>query len=378
MNKKSRRWTIAGLGLITALSFAGEHTSASQPATSKTRTTDEAYKNIQVLKGLPADQLIPAMQFITYSLGVECGFCHVEGAFEKDDKKPKQTARKMMQMMFIINQENFEGKREVTCYSCHRGYSHPVATPMIAEAGTPPVNEKMQEDEHEPIPPDVPSANQIVAKYIDALGGSSAIGKLSTRIEKGTINLGGRAFPVDILTKVPGKRVSIIHLPNGDNITAYDGNSGWTSSPNRPVHDLPTGEVISSRAETDLQLPIHVKQLFGELRNEKPEKIGDNEVYVVSAINLGQPPLKFYFDERSGLLLRILRYVESPLGRNPTRIDYADYRDQAGVKIPFQRIVARPGSRVTIQIEEAHDNLAVDDSKFARPADSALPKPPSP
>jgi hypothetical protein len=118
--------------------------------------------------------------------------------------------------------------------------------------------------------------------------------------------------------------------------------------------------------------------MFSELRTGKPQKIGDHEVYVVSAINPGEPPLKFYFDEHSGLLLRIVRYVESPLGRNPTRIDYADYRDLGGVKIPFQRTIARPGSRVTIQIEETHDNLSVDDSKFARPADSALPKPPSP
>lgn len=378
MTNKTRRWT-AGLGLMIALSLAGGETNPNQAVLSKIKTTDEAYKNIQVLKGLPADQLVPAMQFITYSLGVECSFCHVEGAFEKDDKKAKQTARKMMEMMITINQENFEGKREVTCYSCHRGSARPVATPLIADAGTQIGNDDIREDsEHEPIPSNVPPADQIFARYLVALGGAPAMGKLSTRVEKGTITLGGRAFPVDIFSKVPRKRETVIHLPNGDNITAYDGSSGWTLSPNRPVHDLPTGEVISSRAEIDLQLPIHVKQLFGELRNEKPEKIGDTEVYVISAINPGQPPLRFYFDEHSGLLLRILRYVESPLGRNPTRIDYADYRDQGGVKIPFQRTIGRPGSRVVIQIQEAQDNLSLDDSKFARPADSSPAKPPSP
>src|ERR1700675_3955163 len=71
------------------------------------------------------------MQFITAALGVECGFCHVQGAFEKDDKKPKQTARKMMAMMFAINKDNFEGHREVTCYSCHRGSTDPVGTPPV-------------------------------------------------------------------------------------------------------------------------------------------------------------------------------------------------------------------------------------------------------
>jgi hypothetical protein len=252
---------------------------------------------------------------------------------------------------------------------------------MIAEAGAqvaPGQVQEQEEDEHGPIPPDVPPAEQIFAKYLDALGGAPAIGKLSTRAEKGTINLGGRVFPVDIFSKVPDKRMSIIHLPNGDNTTAYDGNSGWTSAPNRPVHDLTAGEMASSRAEVDLQLPLHIKQLFSELRPGKPEKIGDHDVYVVSGINTGEPPVKFYFDEHSGLLLRVLRYVDSPLGRNPTQTDYADYRDQGGVKIPFQRIIARPGSRVTIQIEEAHDNVAVDDSKFARPADSPSPKTPSP
>src|SRR5580692_1872121 len=89
------------------------------------KKTEEQFKNIQTLKGIPADQLIPAMQFITASLGVECEFCHVQGAFEKDDKKPKQTARKMMEMMFAINKENFNGHREVTCYSCHRGAVDP-------------------------------------------------------------------------------------------------------------------------------------------------------------------------------------------------------------------------------------------------------------
>src|ERR1700693_3598498 len=95
------------------------------------KKAEEQFKDIQVFKGIPAEQLIPAMQFITASLGVECEFCHVQGAFEKNDKKPKQTARKMIEMMFAINKDNFEGHREVTCYSCHRGRTDPVAMPVV-------------------------------------------------------------------------------------------------------------------------------------------------------------------------------------------------------------------------------------------------------
>jgi photosynthetic reaction center cytochrome c subunit len=386
MNKKHQAWLRAGLTVVSVFSLAvavvSGQTGPASPATSKAKMTEEAYKNIQTLKGIPADQLIPAMQFITYSLGVECSFCHVEGAFEKDDKKPKQAARKMMQMMFAINHDNFEGKREVTCYSCHRGSSHPLATPIIADAGAQAIPEVVRhedEDESGPVPADVPSADQIFAKYVDALGGESAIGKLSTRVEKGTINLGGRQLPIEVFNKVPGKRMTVIHLPNGDSVTTYDGTSGWTSAPDRPVRDISAPEAASARAETDLQLPIHLKQLFSDLRIGKPEKIGDHDVYVVSGLDAGAPVAKFYFDERSGLLLRLLRYVDSPLGRNPTQIDYADYRDQSGVKMPFKRTIARPGARFTIQIEGALGNVPIDDARFARPAAEPPPaKPPSP
>ena len=173
--------------------------------------------------------------------------------------------------------------------------------------------------------------------------------------------------------------MTVIHLPNGDSVTTYDGTSGWSSAPDRPVRDISASEAASARSETDLHCPFASRQLFSDLRTGRPERIGDHDVYVISGINAGESAAKFYFDERSGLLLRLLRYVNSPLGRNPTQIDYADYRDQGGVKMPFQRTVARPGARFTIQIEEARGNLPVDEGRFARPATAtSLTKPPSP
>jgi outer membrane lipoprotein-sorting protein len=376
MNKKYGAWLSAVLLVLFSTTgvLARGQTEPVKPTASKIKMAEEAYKNVQSLKGIPADQLVPSMQFITYSLGVECSFCHVEGAFEKDDKKPKQIARKMIQMMFAINHENFEGKREVTCYSCHRGSSHPLATPIIAEAVAQSAGEEVLDDDGAGSA-SVPTAEQIFTKYVDALGGASAIGKLSTRVEKGTISLGGRQLPIDIFSKTPGKRMTIIHLPNGDNITAYDGTSGWTSAPGRPVLDIPALEATSARLEGDLQLPVRFRELAGDLKTAKPEKIGDRDVYVVSSLNAGEPMVKFYFDKSSGLLLRIVRYVDSPLGRNPTQIDYSDYRNEGNVKMPFQRTIARPGTRFTIQIEQARNNVAVDDTRFAKP--SAEPEHPS-
>src|ERR1700757_680677 len=129
---------------ITLLVGISERPLCGQTTTANTsggKSAVEAYRNIQVLKEIPADQLVPAMQFITYSLGVECSYCHVEGALEKDDKKPKLTARKMMQMVAAINRDNFDSKQVVSCNSCHRGAPRPVAIPVIAEGGAKPAVE---------------------------------------------------------------------------------------------------------------------------------------------------------------------------------------------------------------------------------------------
>src|SRR5215475_12507960 len=151
------------------------------------KKAEEQFKNIQVLKGVPADQIFPTMQFITASLGVECEFCHVQNAFDKDDKKPKQTARKMMEMMFAINKDSFEGHREVTCYSCHRGSAHPVAIPIISD-------EEPKPEAAHPVAdgaaakPVYPAPDQLLDKYLAAVGGASAVQKISSRVEKGKIS----------------------------------------------------------------------------------------------------------------------------------------------------------------------------------------------
>ena len=341
---------------------------------SEPKTTDQAYKNIQVLKNLPADQLIPAMQFVTSSLGVECEFCHVESAFDKDEKKPKQTARKMMRMMFAINKDNFDGHREVTCYSCHRGARKPVGIPIIGdEEPKIEVAMDMTSEETNAAIPDVarlPAVDQILAKDVQALGGEDAIRKVSSRIEKGTITaFGGHQFPVEVFTKAPDKRVFVMHLPNGDSITAFDGHVGWIGAPGRPVREMSGGELEGAKLDADFFFPLRLKEVFTKLESEQAVKIGDREVNVVSGFADNQPVLRLYFDMQSGLLLRSVRYAESPLGRNPTRIDYADYRKEGGVKIPFRWTVARPSGRFTIQLTEVEQDIPIDDGRFTKPGE---------
>jgi photosynthetic reaction center cytochrome c subunit len=362
-------------GLLLWASRSSNAQSAQAPVNTAGKTAVQAYKNIMILKDIPADQLIPSMQFISASLGVECEFCHVEHAFEKDDKKEKQTAREMLTMMFAINKENFKGRREVTCNSCHHGSAQVAAVPAIAEEantfehalGQPATANASASGENPQSGPAKPSADQVIDKYLQAVGGTDALGKIDTLVEHGHISFGGRQAPVDVYVKAPDKRLSVMHMPNGDSITAFDGQAGWLANGGRAPRSMNNAENAGAKIDAELSFPTNLKQMFDESRVGRPEKIGEQDETVVVGRKKGQAPVKLYFDPQSGLLTRVLRYTETPLGRLPVQIDYSNYRDVGGVKLPEQWTLARPGGRFTIQIDQV-DRRPIPDSRFAQPA----------
>ena len=337
---------------------------------------ETVFKNIQVLKGVSSDQLIPAMRFIAASLGVGCNYCHVPDHFDKDDKKPKQIARGMMRMMFAIDKDNFAGNREVTCYSCHRGSLSPEGAPRVDDE-VPSKPRAAMVPAEEKLPVNMPTANQMIDAYIRALGGAAAIEKITSRKEHGTITTGGQAIRVEVFDQDPGEQSVIRHMSAGDGVTVFNGHEGWFRLPGQPVRDMHGAELDAARLDADLHFPLHIKQTFAELRVEYPENLGNREAYVVSGKRDGKPPVKFYFDEQSGLLERVVRYASSPLGLVPTRIDYSDYRNVDGVEIPFSRTVAQPGESSTLQVEQVRQNLPIDETEFAKPK-AQLSKPAEP
>ncbi len=332
------------------------------------KTAGEVYKNIKVLKDMPADQLLPAMQFITGALGTGCDHCHVEGHFDQDDKKPKEIARKMMAMMFAINKDNFNGRREVTCNSCHNGSPEPAGVPVIGE--------EMAKAAPPMAPPEgkvdlskLPSADTVVDKFVQAVGGEAAAEKITSRVATGTTTgFGGRKFPLQIFDEMPDKIALFTHYPMGDSVTGYNGQEGWTSFPRRPAREMEGADLDAAKLDANLHLAIDLKKIFSELKVAPPQKIGDHEAYKILGMRPGLPPVEFYFDEDSGLLVREVRYAQSPLGLYPTRIDYSDYREQDGVKIPFSWTTSHPRDSATVQLEQVQQNVPIDAAKFAKPA----------
>jgi photosynthetic reaction center cytochrome c subunit len=383
MNAKSVA-ALAGIVLFSGFMIATAKTQSStaphaaapgQVTNPAGKKAEEQFKNIQVLKGVPAEEIFPTMQFITASLGVQCDFCHVQGAFDKDDKKPKATARKMMEMMFAINKDNFDGHRAVTCNSCHRGNAKPQPIPVVMTEepkepmGAPKPAEGKESAGASAGPSAGPSADQLLDKYVQAVGGAAAIDKVTTRVMKGTIDFGGKSLPIDIYSKDPGERISFTHMPEGDSVTAFNGHEGWLASPGRPeLREMHGSDLDGASIDADLHLATHLKPMFSEMRVQGTEKVGDRDAYLVVGQREGKPPIHLYFDEQSGLLVRLVRYGDTALGWLPTQIDYADYRDLSGVKIPYRWTLARPSGRFTIQLSDVKQNIPVDDAKFTKPS----------
>jgi hypothetical protein len=214
-----------------------------------------------------------------------------------------------------------------------------------------------------------PKPEQLLDKYVHASGGAAAIDKVSSRVMKGKIEFGSVSATIDVYTKDPDMRVSFSHMPEGDSVTAFDGHAGWLGAPGRPVREMHGSDIDGASIDADLHLATHLKQMFSEMKVRGTEKIGDHDAYLVVGQRDGKTPIRLYFDEQSGLLVRMVRFGETALGRLPTQIDYADYRDTDGVKIPYRWTLARPSGRFTIQINEVKQNVPVDDAKFAKPPD---------
>jgi len=342
------------------------------------RTAEQQFKNIQVLKGTPANELVPAMHLIERDLGVDCEFCHVEDR-AADDKAPKATARKMMQMVMDINKNNFGGAAQVTCFTCHRGNADPATVPTL------PQGEAMMigAESLEPKEPTLPSADQVVAKYVQALGGEAALRKVTTRSITATWQMptgpgGNTPVPAQVerYDKAPNLTVSISHTAMGTNAMGFDGSTAWLQDAKGGVADAPAIDLGHLKRDADFYAPLDLKQTYTRLSVTGVEKVNGRDAYVVVGLLQGEKPDQLFFDTQSGLLVRKVVTVPTSLGDAPMAFEYDDYRNAGGgVKFPYT-IRSIPGapysnyalfSHSTLKVTKVQDNAPLDDAKFARP-----------
>jgi len=365
------------IGIVSATGGGG--VSAQTAASDKPLLSDQAFKNVQVLKGIPVDDFMGTMGVMCASLAFDCSDCHEgAGTVKVDwaaDNPIKRTARRMVTMMQQINRDNFQGRQVVTCWTCHRNRDRPLQTPTIEIMyGEPPE----QRDDLFFQAPGLPNnAVQIFDKYIAAVGGTERLSKITSYTATGTgLGFGGfgGGAQVRIYAKAPDKRATIIEFKDdpdrGDSTRTYNGSAGWLKTPLTVLGEyaLSGSELDGARLDALLGFPGQIKTAFTNARVGFPSSIDNRPVQVVQAEGPRRLLTTMYFDSETGLLVRMIRYGNSPIGRVPTQVDIADYRDVAGIKLPFRWTFAWLDGRDSFQLTNVQTNVPVEDARFGRPS----------
>ena len=335
--------------------------------------SETVFKDVQVLKGIPADEFMDAMGMFSASLGYDCVACHSPDI--KDDRAafaittPQiRRARQMVTMMNNINEANFGGRPLVTCFTCHHAQFPPESIPNLAlqygDVIDDPNSIRIALDRRF-------TADQIFDRYVQALGGAPRLAALTSYSARGTLsgfNTSGNEAPIEIVAKAPNQRVETIRTLEGTNVKTYDGRTAWAAEDWRPLPLMPLtgGNLEGARVDALTSFPATIKQGFSRWQVGS-STIDDRPVQILQGTNAGENPVNFYFDQ-SGLLVRVMRWNKTLVGTVPTQTDYSDYRDVAGVKMPFKIVVTWTNGQNTILLTQVQPNIAVDATKFARPA----------
>ena len=379
----SRRTTRNAMAFLTAflttLLIIGvlSGTAAYGQARGDMRPAEQVFKNVQSLKGIPADEFMSTMGFFSASLGISCGDCHTaesggDWAKYADDNDRKRRARGMIAMVNTMNKNFFAGRRVLTCYTCHRGSTSPETTPDLTQFYA---TLRYREPDRMVDPfPGAPQAEQVLDKYLQAIGGAPKAASLNSLAAKGTFQTYGipTKYALELFAKAPAQRTVIVHkLADGELIDTFDGREAWIVQPAQltpvPLLERTGGEIDGAKLTAALTFPGQIKKLLTQWRVGPPAVIDDRDLTMVQGTINGKFPVNLYFDDESGLLARTVTYADSPVGLAPMQVDYADYRELAGVKVPYKMIVTWLDGRSTIQLTDVQANVAIDASKFARP-----------
>ena len=357
---------------------------AQNAAQQKPLMAEDVFKNVQVLKGIPVNQFMDTMGFFSAALGYNCTNCHgdeVLGNWEKyaADTPVKRTARRMVQVVGTINKSLFGGRQAVTCYTCHRGSPTPKVVPSLMEQYSEPPPDDPNEVEISNRVSPVPTADDILNRYIQAIGGAQRLAALTnyaaTGRYEGFDSYHGKVA-VDVYAKATGERAVMVHTQNGDSVTTYDGRNAWIMGPDKPVSVLqlaPGGDLDGVKLDSNLAFPGGLKQALTEWRTGFPTTaIDDRPVQVVQAM-AGGTRVKLFFDKETGLLSRVVRYSKTIIGPVPVQIDYSEYREVAGVKIPVQWRLTWTGGQSMFSLDDVTANVAIDPAKFAKPLAATKP-----
>jgi len=358
--KKGLRLSVVCVFLATCCFSLLQRSVAARPLQDQEKTTEQEYRNIQVLKGLPASELQAIMALNTGALGVRCNYCHA-GTFDKDDKPTKQTARMMMQMVLDLNKTRFAGREQVTCYTCHRGQPKPATVVALGQNLWSPAQAGAKQEAA------LPSVDQLLDRYEQAIGGKAALMKVTSRVMKGSrVGADGVLVPEEVYQKAPNKLLVMTSYPDVVFRSGYNGTAGWARS-SKGESQIGSEQLAEITRDAESFANTRIRELYSQMNVEGRATVGERDAFVVSGTTNKGLAERLYFDAQTGLLMRRYRESKTALGPFPTQTDYEDYKEVDGVKLPFSIRWSMPGRSWGRKIAEVKQNAAIDDAIFNPP-----------
>jgi hypothetical protein len=225
----------------------------------------------------------------------------------------------------------------------------------------------------------LPSADEVLAKYKESLGSPDAVQKVSTLVEKGTVEMemppppgASPAGPTivhrdaEIDRELPNKVLYLIHMPTNLSREGYDGFNAWVAGGFSREETAGERDVVQTKAE--FFPALRFKETHSELKVDAVEKVGSHEAFRVSGLRQdGSGYDRIYVDTQTGLLLRLSTTLSSVLGSFPVEIDYDDYRDASGLKLAFTMREANPEGARVFTWNQIEYNGKIDGSAFNVP-----------
>ncbi len=355
-------------------------------AQEKTIAQEGREKNVKLLGDLPVSQFIPVMNYFAASVGRRCNYCHVNNQgqwdYASDAKPEKNTAREMIKLVLDTNNRLTTLKLDpISCYTCHRGRNSPQSIPVLPlpTPAPPPGGPRgpagqgpAAQPQSSPTPRPTPTpAEELIQKYVNAIGGEAAIDKIKSRTMTGTVSTAsGINGTYEMGQVAPDKGYEVFVTPQLTIRRALTAAGAWEQTP-QGVREITGPEFARARALMQVFSYLKLKEQYTRLRTAGRDKIGDRDAYVVLATRGENDTERLYFEVETGLLLRRTTYLRTIVGVIPEQTDFEDYRDVDGVKMPFTIRVSPidAGNPYVIRkITEIKVNVPVDESKFNKPA----------
>ncbi len=371
---------IAGLGWLTSVATQA---SPQQPGPSAAAVAaavtgapaEQVFKDIRVLKGIPADEFLDTMGMFASALLFDCVSCHAkeiitdENAFALETPRI-QRARQMVVMTNNLNRLYFGGQNRVTCFTCHGGGNLPRSEPNLDAQYGEPVEDPYRMAFVQSVA--TPPATEIFAKYLKVIGGADAAARLTSFVGVGTytgFDSNDVPVPAEVFVRAPNQMATFAQAQAGINAKVFDGKQGWRMQQDTamPIFAMTGDNLSGAAAEAMVWFPASLQKSFSQWQTNVASINGTNVLAVQGSNPGGQLPIRLYFDEESGMLVRMVHWRRTAVGAIPTRVDFEDFRPVAGVQMPFLWTRTWTNNQVVMQMKEIRPNAPVDASRFAQP-----------